>query len=281
MLRFRRIIGGFAIAVTHVVCAPSAGNPQNCPSGISMREVKALADSAPQDGAATATSLHPAIARLAANVAKTYACKGMINYYAAKLGLPDDIVEGSPKKIHDALVVEFRNKQHGDENICGTIRYEVPLGLPGHDAETNIGSWLNRAIRPFKKGVATANENTAYKALSEDMRNHHVKMEGQISTEISNLIAPYVPSGRDLPLPRNDYLVSIVRSFQQQIGASFKALVEKQKWNIAEVERFVGVSECSIVLPTATGPDEKRLETYPSAFASYKRLKSFLDDALK
>ena len=265
-----------------VVCAPSLLNAQSCSSGFSMRDLKALADAQKKDHSTAVVPLHPATAQIAARVATTFACQQLINYYADKLGVPNAIVKGTQRVISNALVVEFGNKIHqGDEAVCGALRYEVPIGLPGHDATRTLAAWMNWAISPVRKDFATSAQNAAHQSLSKDIRNDFLNMESLVATEIEALAQPYFPDGRNLPTPKFGDLTAIAHNFQLQITGSYKKTIEQQKWSRLDEENFSSVSICSAVLPTATGPNEKFFEKYPAAFTGYKQIKTMIEGALQ
>lgn len=268
--------------VTAIAAAlPSAVTAQTCAHGLSMQDLRALNDANRGDSSDAGATLHPAIARLAADVAKAYACKGAINYYANHLGLPGDFVEALSQETPTALVIQFRNKAHQDESVCGTLRYEAPLGLPGHDAGTRLGDWLNWASRPFRPTVASAAENAAYTNLVKRVHDRFIIAKGQIATTISSMIQPYLPSGKSLPRPRDEYFRSSVSALQRDLIGEFVELVERHKWSTSEIDHFVQAGACTAILPTATSPDERLLARYPSAFADYTRFKADFDAGWK
>lgn len=271
-----RPVPRICLVVTLAIIVPSTADAQGCPNIFAMQDLEKLAH-AKRKATAEVEALHPAIAVLAANVAKSYACKGLINFYATNLGLPDDLIGVDRRPTHDALVLEFRNKAHPKESVCGSLRYQVPRGLPGHDAETLGAHWLNWAMGPFRSGIATTTENSAFKEVVKSIHDAFIATEGQIATGISGMIRPYLPSGKDLPRPRVEYIRSSVRGFQTDIASRFTDVAQTSKWRPDELARFVSVSACASLLPVATGPDERLLAQYPSAFADYMRFKTDFD----
>lgn len=249
-----------------------------------MQDVKALADTKPNDKALTSAPLHPAIAQLVLRVAKIYACQGMINYYAARVGLSNDIVDEPPEqKAHDDIFVRrftntFYNKFGKD--VCGSIRFEVPLGLPGYDAKTRLGSWMNRVARPFNGNGASAVQDAAYRAFAKDTLDLFIGTETLIHSMVDNIIQRYLPHGVYLPAPSAENLIETTFEFQRKLATNLKELSQQKKWSQAEVESFVGVAQCAAILPTATGPDEEIFANYRSAFADYTRFKTLLDEAI-
>lgn len=67
----------------------------------------------------------PRIKSLAMNTVKSYACKAFINYYAEKLGLPNDVVSSQTQTIDNTNKLVFGNKVYN--SVCGYVRYKVPL----------------------------------------------------------------------------------------------------------------------------------------------------------
>ena len=114
------------LIVTAFVFVAPATMVQSCSNGLSMREVKVLADST-----GSVATLNPAIAKFAGQVAKIHACQEAVNYYAMQ---PDNIVESHQRDASDALIINFSNKANSGQNICGAIRYNKPVGLQGGDA---------------------------------------------------------------------------------------------------------------------------------------------------
>ncbi|MDX1921677.1 MAG: DotA/TraY family protein [Alphaproteobacteria bacterium] len=223
----------------------------------------------------------PRVKDLAYTTFKIYACKGFINFYAAKLGMPDDIVRGDYVPDETSARYIFRNKINKD--ICGVIRYNVPLQQVGFNDE------IDRIY------IQYANSN----------RDDFISTEGQIATEVSNIIQPFLPSGRTLPRPRSEYLDSIINSFQQQvtdrvnnsntqvkqamtaITNKIQEAAGKQGWTSAgtyflDITRAEGqLINGALSIPTAIGPNLDVFKNYPSAFAGYQELMTYLDTAAR
>lgn len=254
-----------AVASASIAIAPTAGLAQTCSSGFGTLDLSSLADARRNRGSEINMTLQPAIAKLGADLAKIYACKDTINFYAAKLGMPDDIVHGDRAGINDLLVIEFRNKVNPYPSVCGSIRYDVPPTFPDDDGAQGAGA----AVK------------LAYKDILTRTRGYVEQTEGQIASEVSNLIQPYLPTGKTLPRPRGEYLVSIVRGLQEALVDAFIETVERRKLIPPDNVHLLRSSRCASILPTIAGPRERLLAYYPSAFSSYLELKPLLDTAMK
>lgn len=272
------------IAAVIVMCLPAAAVAQSCASSFSMRDLKTLTDGRPNNTGASVPPLHPAVARLGTTIVKIFACQGLVNHYAAQIGLPNDIVQEKPyERIRDnSFEMHFTNKVHGSlgKDVCGSIRFEVPLGLPGHDATTNFESWWNRASRLFSLPRASDAENDAYKAISKGAFETTINSLTGLYTRADNLIHRFLPEGAELPMLSTEILIANLRATQDRIGDQFNAVVRKNSWDEAKVAHFIEVAGCHALLPVAHGPDEETLATYTSAFNDYIRFKTFLDRSM-
>lgn len=232
-------VRSIALMVFSMLLAPAA-LAQSCSNGLSMREVRAMAESS-----GPAISPHPAIARLVARIGNSYACKGAVNHYATQ---PDTIIESAQRDASDALIVEFTNKAAAGRNICGSIRYGKPVGLPGGSAAESFVASANAVI---------------------------INFEVKVADEVAGMLQPIFQAGRNYPAPNAKFLTSIARDIQAGIAASFRELVATQGWNDAQVRQFVQASRC-VSLPSVSGPDSGLLAKYASAFADYRRVEPII-----
>lgn len=218
-----------------------ASMAQSCSNGLSLREVKAIADPA----GSTAT-LTPAIAKLVSQVAKIYACQEAVNHYAMQ---PGNIVESHQKDARDALIVNFSNKANSGRNVCGSIRYNNAIGSRGGDAaEIFAGS----------SGLV------------------FVKFEGDIADQTSSMMQPIFPPGRNFPRPNAKFLSQVAVNIQANVAAAFRELMAARGWNDAQMSEFNKAAQC-VPLPIALGPDEALLAKYPEAYADYKQVEPIID----
>ncbi len=264
--------------------SPTLAPAQRCASGFSMRDLKTLADTRSTNASASDVPLHPAVTQLATTIVKIFACQGMVNYYAEQMGLPDDIVREKPyEKLREGVYeMHFTNKAHAPlgKDVCGSIRFEVPLGLPGHDAKTNFESWWNRATRALKLAGASDAENDAYKAISKNTFEVIIQSTSDLYDQSDNLSSRFLPDGQDLPNPSTENLVRLVWVMQDRLSAQFTAVIQRNAWDEAKVAHFIEVARCHAILPVAKGPDEQVLAQYKPAFEGYVRFKTFLDGSM-
>ena len=284
-----------------VIGVPAIGRSQSCPAGMSLRDVetlthKTIAYKAMSQGsglgAAIKTPLQRDIAGLTSRIVQIFACQSMINHYASNLGMPSDIVEEVPYRRHhgNADELHFTNKtsHEGRKDVCGSIRFEMRRGLPGHEVRTKLATWRaalentqNQALPQLRSDGATAAENAAYKEFTDDVLFGVIDMLPDLEDLSDNMISPFLPGGKNLPLPSDENVLEIANAFQDRLVARFIELAGQRKWSGTEVAHFATVAQCAPILPVATGPDEEVFKSYQSAFADYIRLKAVLDEALK
>ena len=212
---------------------------QTCPNVYSVRDLTVQPEVPP--GSAS-VPFHPVFARLVANTSKSFACQGMINYYASRMGLSADIVEEKNERRENVNEIDFGNKSH--RTVCGTIRFEVPLGLPGYDAKTNFGSWANSIDRLLSSRGATEVENKYYLSLSNYAFEEFIRTLSDIGDQAYNMVQRFLPHGVYLPAPSAENLERIASLFQARIIARFQELAGQQKWAEVKMAHFSDVTQC-------------------------------------
>ena len=228
------------------------------------------------DGESLTVPTPPRIKDLAYSTVRTYACQQFINYYAEKLGVPDSIVRGVQIIDNESLKVVFKNKIHDD--VCGTIRYKVPL-------------------RSFANSDADATRSLEY---AKENRDDYLNAEGQIATEVEAMAQPFLPDGRNLPKPATTDLDGIINNFQKQVSdrvngsnararAAMKDITDKiqsaansQGWTSAG-NYFLDITKAesqlingALNIPEASGPNLEVLKKYPSANTNYEEFISHI-----
>lgn len=273
------------IAMAVINCAPSLALSQSCPGNLTISDLRALAAASSKAEAGSGTPLHAAIKAFASNVVKSYACKQVINDYAQATGLPNDIVTtGSLEGMRPTgNVSELNFSSEVYKNVCGAIRWEVPLGLPGYDAKTNFEDWKNRAARRLHGGHPNEVENAVYKTVVNHAFDLSIPLLPEFRVEGMSMIAyyPRSRSGSPASSPSRDNVIALAAQYQSKLADSFRAVVQQQKWGDAELEHFAEATGCAEVLPVATGPDEAALMNYGVVFERYTEFKVMLDGPLK
>jgi len=253
------------------LCAASLAISEDCPDGFTVRDLQGMAKRA-RGGAQSGFELaNPFVARLVRNTAKGLVCVELINYFASKDKEPSKVVSRSNVATANGVLVEFSNALH--HNVCGSINYANPRDLPGYLAriesagvESDVGKMLVR-------------ENRAYKKTVGSVIDAFVKTEGQLASEMSNIVQPYLPSGSEYSAPSNKCLSEVLVSFEDEIGAGFGKVRRDEAFDDRAVDTFATACGCAPVLPVASGPDEAQLMNYPSAFGAYKKLLPLIDAA--
>ncbi len=235
------------------------------------------------DSESLSTPPAPRVQDLANTTVKIYACKGFINYYATQLALPNDIVSASP--VPDGVSARYIFGNRVNRDICGMIRHKVP------NTQTGTGNPQDAQLARLY-----AQEN------SDDFIN----AEGQIATQVSNLIQPFLPSGRTLPKPRTEYLDGIINNFQAVVTARVESstararqametltreiqdAADNQGWTSAgsyflRITRAEGqMINGAQNIPEAIGPNiEVFRERYASAYANYQEFLNHLNNGAR
>lgn len=234
------------------------------------------------DGQSMTTATAPRIRTLAMNTLKSFACQAFINYYAKESGATNDIVTSVNKRTDNTNTLMFKNKNH--EDVCGYIRYKVPLQTyTNNEVDGQISLDLTKGN--FDDFIATMPD---------------------IGDVADDMVSAYLPYGRNLPKPSTQNLEKIIDRYQEQMrnrietpgmingvpsGSSVKnyaknamdAIIAKVKtaadtqgwtsagtWFLAITRAQGQIINGAANIPEAAGPHVAVFSTsYASAFANY------------
>lgn len=229
------------------------------------------------EGEALSKPAPPRIKDLAYSTAKSYACMGFINYYAAKVGLANDIVDDETSSVDNTTRITFKNKIYSD--VCGIIRYRVPL-----------------------RTYANREEDARLSLqLTQDNQNDYIKASEKIYIEIDNMIQRFLPDGRYMPAPSLENLNKIVNQYQDGVNSRIQGYEAKAKaamqaitdqiqnaantqgwtsagtWFLAITRAQGQIINGAANIPEASGPNLSAFQNYKAAYADYQRFASFLE----
>lgn len=264
--------------VIALMCSPSHVWSEGCSDGFAIRDLSALAKLSHNGAAHLNSSVSLPIAELMKSAAKSMACQEFINFYASALKLPSNIVKRSNVAVRNGVVVEFSNSIH--PKLCGTIFYENHLRLPSNQDATGSAGTSKEVAAGSQIIAPSPKQTNGYIKIARMVIDSFVEADGRLSTEMSNVVQPYLPSGRGYPAPQMKYLSEIALSFQAEIVGNFERILREEGFDNAEADVFSATSGCAAVLPTASGPDEKLFANYPSAYSDYKKFASQIDAAM-
>ena len=227
-----------------------------------------------------ATPADPAIRAVMGAVAKNYGCQFAVNYYAEQLGEPDHIVEDKAAVVANRMVVRLGNRAAPD--LCGTLTYEVPLGIEPRSRLSapllsfeGLQSVVGNMLASSADRAAAADrkrEDEAFQEISAIVDAAFIKETSEVSIRVDNLIQRFLPHGRYLPAPSTENLQMTMKDFEASLADKFREFMKSKAWSAPEVDHFIERARCSPLLPRATPPDLTASARYELAL---KRLSGF------
>lgn len=223
----------------------------------------------------------PRIKSLAMNTVKSYACKAFINYYAEKLGLPNDVVSSQTQTIDNTNKLVFGNKVYN--SVCGYVRYKVPLQTYSN----------------------TKDDARISRELSKSNYDAYVDISPELGIEAKSMAQYYLPDGRDMPKPSSENVEALIKQYQKKVtdnietGNNYaKAAMDKITEQIqaaADTEGWTSAGTWFLAItraqgqlingaaniPEASGPEENSFKNYGAAYDAYKRFVADLEQGTR
>lgn len=221
----------------------------------------------------------PRIRSLAVSTAKTYACQRIVNYYETQLGT-NNFVKETDETGDGTVKTVFKNKVH--DNLCGYIRYRIPL----------------RAYANTKKDADLSLE------LSNFNQQEYKNAQNGLQSAANTMADGYLPLGRNQPKPTSQELERVIQSYQDAITNKLassnpgrqamdaiinqiKAAADTEGWTSAgtwflAITRAQGqIINGGANIPEASGPNMTALASYPDALRDYNQFEADLNQGTR
>jgi len=236
------------------------------------------------DGQSLTRATAPRIRTLSLNTLKSFACQSFINYYAREIGLPHNAVRTQNVRADNTNTLTFKNDVH--EDVCGFIRYKVPLQ-----------TFTNNPV----DGQISLN-------LTKGNYDDFITTMPDLADQADNMVSAYLPYGRTLPKPSLENFDQLVQAYQDRMNqrisvagpggtnaadyakqamdaiiAQIKNAADTQGWTSAgtwflAVTRAQGqIINGAANIPEASGPHVDVFKSYGAAFEDYTNFANDLE----